>query len=127
MDITKEEFNIFYETLISKYDGELIIKIPISKFLGREAKGLTSESFNKYLDEMKSMTEDLNKIKNDKPYFLDFLLMSLGIKFELRTGKIKNLPQNNIMEELTGLSEEKIAYIEKNFKELLEKINNKRG
>ena len=62
----------------------------------------------------------LNELDNNKFCFLSFLLDYLKIKYECRLIKPKNLSFLNLIEELTGLSKEKITYIEKNFSGLLD-------
>jgi hypothetical protein len=97
MKVTKEEFNEFWDLYKLRCNVEVIFKF---SFLGLE--NWTKENYNL------SNYSGINPILKEK--------------YEMKLiNKPESLLPEEITEEITGLSKEKVIYIEENFRELMNK------
>lgn len=99
MNITKEEFSKFLETMKLKYNAEFKIKL--------------------------GLLECLNSISDRNGFY--FLLTNLcenfKKKYEVKLIRPKSGISTEVTEEITGITKEKIIYIRENYKELLNKFS----
>lgn len=99
MNITKEEFSKFFESIKLKYNVEFKIKLGLLKCL--------------------------NSISDRNGFY--FLLMNLckdfKRKYEVKLIRPKSGISTEVTEELTGIPKEKIIYIKENYEELFNKFS----
>lgn len=97
MNITKEEFNKFIETVKLKFDAEIRIRFKFS--------------------EVMNFTND----KNSACFLFISLCELLKKNYDIKLTEPKSGISNKVIEELTGIPEEKIVYLRENYKELFNK------